>query len=97
MDQSIFVQRSKELDLYSAEIYAYKDNRFNYIHEYRSTTLAEADNADHHKSYRKDKVLISKFVPAISYKKETIDVRGHLVNGFEIEIGDTNKVFNPRR
>jgi GR25 family glycosyltransferase involved in LPS biosynthesis len=97
LDQSIFVQRSKELDLYSAEIRNYKDNRFSYIHEYRSTTLAEADNADHYKSYKKDKVLISKFVPAISYRKKAIDIRGHLVDGFKIEIGDTNKVFNPRR
>lgn len=97
LDQSIFIQRSKELEKYGEQIRSYSDDRFKYVMEYNSTTLAEANNEQHFKSYTKDKVLISKYVPAVSYKREEVNIRGKQVRGFKIKIGDRNKVFNPRK
>ena len=97
LDQSLFIQRSTELEKYGEQIRSYSDDRFKYVMEYNSTTLAEANNEQHFKSYRKDKVLISKYVPAVSYKREEVNIRGKQVRGFKIKIGERNKVFNPRK
>ena len=97
LDQSIFIQRSKQLEEYGEQIRGYRDNRFAYVMEYNSTTLAEANNPEHYRSYKDTKALISKYVPAVSYKREAADIRGCSVEGFTIEIGDRNKVFNPRK
>jgi len=97
LDQSIFIQRSKQLEEYGEQIRSYRDDRFSYVMEYNSTTLAETDNPEHHKSFKNTKVLVSKFVPAVSYEREVKDIRGHSVEGFKIEIGDRNKIFNPRK
>jgi GR25 family glycosyltransferase involved in LPS biosynthesis len=97
LDQSIFVQRKVDWDKYGEQIGNCKDSRYDHLREFNSTTMAEAFNREHHKSYEGEKVLISKYVPAVSYKREEINIRGKQVRGFKIKIGDKNKVFNPRK
>ena len=97
LDQSIFVQRKVDWDKYGEQIGNCKDNRYDHLREFNSTTMAEAFNREHHKSYEDEKVLISKYVPAISYKKQSVYIGGRYVDGFSIEMGDTNNVFNPKK
>ena len=97
LDQSIFVQRKVDWEKYATQINNCKDNRYDHLREFNSTTMAEAFNKEHHKSYEGENVLISKYTPAISYKKQSVYIGGRYVDGFSIEIGDTNKVFNSKR
>ena len=97
LDQSIFVQRKVDWSKYAEQINNCKDNRYDHLREFNSTTMAEAFNKEHHESYKDKKVLISKYTPAISYKKQSAYIGNRFVDGFNIEIGNTNKVFNPKK
>lgn len=97
LDQSIFVQRKVNWEKYSIQINNCKDNRYDHLREFNSTTMAEASNKEHHKSYKGKDVLISKYAPAISYKKQSVYIGSRYVDGFSIEMGDTNKVFNLKK
>lgn len=97
LDQSIFIQRKVDYKKYGEKIGSYKDNRFEYLKEFNSTTMSEALNREHYNAFKGEKILISKFVPAEGHEKEFINIRGRSVEGVKIWIGDRNKIYNPRK
>jgi len=93
LDQSIFTQRFTDFAGYSPKVLDKKIEKYPHLEEYRSNTTIEVNNLDHIEIWKVESVLISKFVPAESYKKEIKIIQGKPVEGINIKIGRSNKIF----
>ena len=93
LDQSIFTQRFTDLAGYSLKMMKDKMEKYPHLKEYISATTLEANNPDHLEIWKTKSILISKFVPAESYRREVKIIQGKSVEGTNIKIGRSNKIF----
>ena len=93
LDQSIFTQRFTDFAGYSPKAMDNNIKKYPHLEEYRSNTTLEVNDLDHIEIWRVESVLISRFVPAESYEKEIKIIQGKPVEGFNIKIGRSNKIF----
>ena len=70
------------------------NKKIEYLKEFDSTTIAESKDQDHWVKFKYDHVLISKYVPALSYEKGVkVKINNTMVEGVKIKMGDYNKLF----
>ena len=92
LDQSIFIQRNYWE--FAKKIRNAKGTKIEYLQELNSTTISESMNKDHWVQFKYDHVLISKYVPALSYEKGIkVEINNTMVEGVKIKMGDFNKLL----
>lgn len=97
LDKSIFVQRHRDYGDFETYIKKGKGTKYEFLKEFSSTTTAECNDKDHREIWKHDLILISKYVPAVSYIREDIKIRGKSHKWVKIKMGDQNKVFYKRK
>ena len=92
LDQSIFIQRNYWE--FAKKIRNAKGTKIEYLQEFNSTTISESMDADHWVQFKYDHVLISKYVPALSYEKGIkVKINNTMVEGIKIKMGEFNKLL----
>ena len=92
LDQSIFIQRNYWE--FEKKIRNAKGTKIEYLQEFNSTTISESMDADHWVQFKYDHVLISKYVPALSYEKGIkVKINNTMVEGIKIKMGEFNKLL----
>ena len=97
LDNSIFVQRHRDYGGFERHMRNGKGTKYEFLSEFTSTTTSECRDKDHMDIWKYDHVLISKFVPSVSYSREDIMVRGKYHNWVKIKMGEKNKTFYRKR
>jgi GR25 family glycosyltransferase involved in LPS biosynthesis len=94
LDQSILIQRHKDHESFGQNDWDVHSEKYTQLKEYGHTTTNECSTNKHQWIWKHEKVLISEHIPVVSYEKSKEDIRGRMVDGMRIKIGDTNRVFN---
>jgi hypothetical protein len=67
--------------------------KYPFLKEFLSATTIEARDHLHTNIYRKNQIVISKYVPAEKWERKERTIQGRKVPGVNITIGRRNEVF----
>lgn len=90
---SAFIQRFMDYRDHDMNYILDKRQQYPFLAEFYSGTTEEARDKYHSAVYRKNRIVISKYVPAESWSREKRIIQGRDVDGVNIKIGRVNRVF----
>lgn len=93
LPQSVFIQRYMDYAGFDVNYILAIRKKYPFLNDFGSETTIEARDQPHTNIYRKNKIVISKYVPAEKWERNERTIQGRKVPGVNITIGQVNKVF----
>jgi GR25 family glycosyltransferase involved in LPS biosynthesis len=93
LPQSVFIQRYMDYTGFDLNYTLKMRKKYPFLKEFLSATTIEARDHLHTNIYRKNQIVISKYVPAEKWERKERTIQGRKVPGVNITIGRRNEVF----